>query len=332
MKFNYKSSGVDIEKADKMVDTYSDLAKSTTTEGVVGGLGGFGGMFQLDTSKYKQPILVSGTDGVGTKLELAIKYNAHSVVGQDVVAMCVNDIITCGAKPLFFLDYLAVGKLEPGTVKQLLEGITSACKKSEMALVGGETAEMPGFYAPSKYDVAGFSVGVVEKDNIIDGSKCKAGDVVIGIASNGIHSNGFSLVRKLIEHYPELEEDIDDILTPTEIYVPVAQKLIDELEVKAMAHITGGGIFNNIPRVLPEGLSCEIYTEKIDTPKIFKKMQSLGKIDDQEMYTTFNMGVGYVVVVPQDEADKALELIDAAGHSASCVGKLIDGSKKVILK
>ncbi|WP_350343284.1 phosphoribosylformylglycinamidine cyclo-ligase [Proteinivorax tanatarense] len=332
MKFNYKSSGVDIDKADKMVDTYSDLAKSTNTEGVVGGLGGFGGMFQLDTSKYGQPILVSGTDGVGTKLELAIKHNAHGVVGQDVVAMCVNDIITCGAKPLFFLDYLAVGKLDPNTVKQLLEGITAACKKSEMALVGGETAEMPGFYAPSKYDVAGFSVGVVEKDQIIDGSKCKEKDVLIGIASTGIHSNGFSLVRKLIEHYPQLEEHIEDILTPTEIYVPVVKKLLEKLEIKAMAHITGGGLVNNIPRVLPEGLSCVVYTDKIKTPEIFAKMQKLGEIDVKEMYTTFNMGVGYVVVVSELEADKALKIIQAAGYDATQIGELVAGGKKVILK
>ncbi|QNO15251.1 phosphoribosylformylglycinamidine cyclo-ligase [Alkalicella caledoniensis] len=300
MKFDYKSSGVDIEKANSLVDYYKECGEKTKRPGVLGSIGGFGGLFKLDVGEMKNPILVSSTDGVGTKLDLAIKYNKHEVVGQDLVGMCVNDIITCGAQPLFFLDYLATGKLEEETIKDLLLGVSDACVEVECALMGGETAEMPGFYPKGKYDVAGFCVGVVDQDKIIDGSKCSEGDIVLGLKSNGIHSNGFSLVRKLLEHYPELNEQMNDIMKPTKLYWKTVKALLNtNVEISAMAHITGGGILENIPRVIPKNLDCIIEENSWDIPNIFTQMQRLGNIDREEMFRTFNMGIGYILIVPE---------------------------------
>lgn len=291
---------MDIEKANSLVDYYKECGERTKRPGVLGSIGGFGGLFKLDIGEMKNPILVSSTDGVGTKLDLAIKYNKHKVVGQDLVGMCVNDIITCGAQPLFFLDYLATGKLEEETIKDLLLGVSDGCVEVECALMGGETAEMPGFYPKGKYDVAGFCVGVVDQDKIIDGSKCSEGDIVLGLKSNGIHSNGFSLVRKLLEHYPELNEQMDDIMKPTKLYWKTVKALLNtNVEISAMAHITGGGILENIPRVIPNNLDCIIEENSWDIPSIFTQMQRLGNIEREEMFRTFNMGIGYILIVPE---------------------------------
>ena len=330
MKFDYKSSGVDIDKANSLVDYYKECGQKTKRPGVLGSIGGFGGLFQLDTQNMKNPVLVSSTDGVGTKLELAIKHNKHQVVGQDLVGMCVNDIITCGAQPLFFLDYLATGKLEENTIKDLLLGISDACVEVECALMGGETAEMPGFYPKGKYDVAGFCVGVVDKEKIIDGSKCGEGDVVIGLKSNGIHSNGFSLVRKVLEHYPQLEESMDEIMQPTKLYWKIVKKLLSSpVQISAMAHITGGGILENIPRVIPKDLDCVLKEDSWVIPRVFKQMQELGNIEYVEMLKTFNMGLGYVIILPKGELKKAEEILLAEGVGYNVIGHLEKGSNQV---
>lgn len=332
MKFDYKSSGVDIEKANSLVDFYKECGEKTNRPGVLGSIGGFGGLFQLDTQGINNPVLVSSTDGVGTKLELAIKYNKHQVVGQDLVGMCVNDIITCGAQPLFFLDYLATGKLDEETIKDLLTGISDACVEVECALMGGETAEMPGFYPMGKYDVAGFCVGVVDKDTIIDGSKCQEGDVVIGLKSNGAHSNGFSLVRKILSHYPELEVNIDEIMQPTKLYWQIVKRLMNSpVKISAMAHITGGGILENIPRVIPKNLDCIIEMGSWEVPNVFKKMQSLGNVDTEEMLKTFNMGIGYVVIVPKEQKDLVLDILTSQNVPHDVIGHLEIGNNKVRL-
>lgn len=332
MNFSYKGSGVDIDKANSLVDFYKQCGKKTNRPGVLGSIGGFGGLFQLDLAGITSPVLVSSTDGVGTKLDLAIKYNKHQVVGQDLVAMCVNDIITCGAKPLFFLDYLATGKLDEDSIKDLLIGVTNACVEVEAALLGGETAEMPGFYPKGKYDVAGFSVGVVDKDKIIDGSKCKEGDVVIGLPSSGVHSNGYSLVRKLMEHFPQLEKMIDDILQPTLLYWRPVKKILDSnIKVSAMSHITGGGIIENIPRVIPAELDCILEKGSWDVPQIFKEMQRLGNIDEREMFKTFNMGIGYVIIVAEKELAEIKSIFTKENIDYSIIGSLQKGSNQVRL-
>lgn len=332
MDFSYKGSGVDIDKANSLVDFYKECGKKTKRPGVLGSIGGFGGLFQLNMEGIKNPVLVSSTDGVGTKLELAIKYNKHQVVGQDLVAMCVNDIITCGAQPLFFLDYLATGKLDEEAIKDLLIGITNACVEVEATILGGETAEMPGFYPQGKYDVAGFTVGVVDKDKIIDGSRCQEGDVVIGLPSSGIHSNGYSLVRKLMEHFPELTDMIDDILEPTNLYwQPVKKILSSNIKVSSMSHITGGGIIENIPRVIPEDLDCVIKRDSWEVPKVFKEMQRLGNIEETEMFKTFNMGIGYVIIIPENELASINSLLTAEGIGHRVIGSLQKGSNRVRL-
>ncbi len=337
----YKSAGVDVEAGYESVRLIKDDVKRTTIEGVLGGIGGFGGLFEMPTD-YKNPVLVSGTDGVGTKLRIAFLMDKHDTIGQDCVAMCVNDVACSGAKPLFFLDYLAVGKNYPERIAEIVKGVADGCVKAGCALVGGETAEMPGFYPEDEYDLAGFSVGIVEKDKITDGNRAKAGDKLIGISSSGVHSNGYSLVRKLfdlngenakanlMEYSDELGMTIGEaLLTPTRIYVKPLLKLIEEVGINTVSHITGGGFVENVPRMLPDGLKAVINKGTWDVLPIFNIMQKKGDIPDEDMYNTFNMGIGMIVAVDADKADAAVKCLAEAGEKASIIGELVEGDKDV---
>lgn len=325
---SYRDAGVDIEAGDALVEQIKPFAKRTMRPEVLGGIGGFGSLFAVP-KKFKEPILVSGTDGVGTKLKLAFELNKHDTVGIDLVAMSVNDILVQGAEPLFFLDYFACGKLEVGTAAQVIRGIAEGCEQSGCALVGGETAEMPGMYPAGEYDLAGFAVGCVDKENIINGSTISAGDVVLGLASSGAHSNGYSLIRKLITKSGiDFESDFDGrkfkdvVMAPTKIYVKSLLKLIDTLPVKGMAHITGGGITENIPRVLPAGLTAEISAKSWDLPALFKWLQAEGNITHAEMYKTFNCGIGMAVVVAKEHVSEAKALLTDAGETVYEIGHI----------
>jgi phosphoribosylformylglycinamidine cyclo-ligase len=327
---NYKSAGVDIEAGNTLVERIKPIAAKTRTAGVMSGLGGFGSMFELPLDRYKQPILVSGTDGVGTKLKLAIDLNQHNTVGIDLVGMCVNDIIVQGAESLFFLDYFATGKLDVDTAAAVIEGIGTGCELAGAALVGGETAEMPGMYADGEYDLAGFCVGIVEKEAIIDGSKVTAGNKLIGIASSGPHSNGYSLIRKIIErNKAPLTETLagkplsEHLLEPTRIYVKPLLELIKQVPVHAMAHITGGGITENLPRVLPEGLSASIDLNAWQFPAIFQWLQAQGNITQADMLTTFNCGIGMIVCVATEDEANAIATLIAQGEKAFTLGEII---------
>lgn len=333
---SYKAAGVDVTAGYKSVELMKKHVARTKIDGVVSGIGGFGGLFAPNFSGMQEPILVSGTDGVGTKLKLAMLLNKHDTIGIDAVAMCVNDIICCGAKPLFFLDYIAIGKNYPEKVAEIVSGIAEGCVQSECALVGGETAEHPGLMPVDDYDVAGFSVGIVDKPKMIDGSKLKAGDVLIGLRSSGVHSNGFSLVRKIFDineetinnTYPELDKPLGEtLLTPTKIYVKPLLALINEIDVKAVSHITGGGFYENIPRMLTDGLSAKINKEAIPVLPIFKLMQRVGNIPEHDMFNTFNMGVGMIVAVAKEDADKALAVLKANGEDAVVLGEVIEGNQ-----
>ncbi len=325
---SYRDAGVDIEAGDALVEQIKPFAKRTMRPEVLGGIGGFGSLFAMP-KKFKEPILVSGTDGVGTKLKLAFELNKHDTVGIDLVAMSVNDILVQGAEPLFFLDYFACGKLEVGTAAQVIKGIAEGCEQSGCALVGGETAEMPGMYPAGEYDLAGFAVGCVDKANIINGTTIAAGDVLLGLASSGAHSNGYSLIRKLIEKSGiDFESDFhgrkfkDVVMAPTKIYVKSLLKLIETLPVKGMAHITGGGITENIPRVLPAGLTAEIKATSWDLPPLFKWLQAQGNITHIEMYKTFNCGIGMAVVVAKEHAEQAKQLLQASGETVYEIGTI----------
>ena len=335
----YKQAGVDVEAGYESVRLIKDDVKKTTIEGVLGGIGGFGGLFEMPKN-YENPVLVSGTDGVGTKIRVAFLMDKHDTIGQDCVAMCVNDIACSGAKPLFFLDYIAIGKNVPEKVAQIVKGVADGCVLSGCALVGGETAEHPGMMPEDEYDVAGFSVGVVEKSKITDGKNAKAGNVLIGIASSGVHSNGFSLVRKefsvdektLSVHYDELGKTLGEtLLTPTKIYVKAVMSLLDSVKVKAISHITGGGFYENIPRSLPSGLSVKIARSDVQVLPIFDVIAKTGNIPERDMFNTFNMGVGMTVVVDKADADKAIEAIKAAGEEAYVLGELVDSDMGVII-
>lgn len=337
---SYKEAGVDVTAGYKAVELMKAHVAKTMTSGVLSGIGGFGGLFELDMTGISKPVLVSGTDGVGTKLKIAFLMDKHNTVGIDCVAMCVNDVICCGAKPQFFLDYIAVGKNVPEKVADIVSGVAEGCIQSECALIGGETAEMPGFYPVDEYDLAGFSVGVVDKDKILKPDTQKAGDVMIGIKSSGVHSNGFSLVRKvftvneqnLARHYSELGTTLGDcLLTPTKIYVKAVMKLLDTVNVKAISHITGGGFYENIPRSLPNGISVKIERSAVQVLPIFNVIQSVGKIPERDMFNTFNMGVGMTVVVDKNDVDKAIAAIKAAGEDAYVLGELVDGDDGVII-
>jgi len=323
---SYRDAGVDIEAGDALVEQIKPFAKRTMRPEVLGGIGGFGSLFAVP-QKYKEPILVSGTDGVGTKLKLAFELNKHDTVGIDLVAMSVNDILVQGAEPLFFLDYFACGKLEVGVAAQVIKGIAQGCEQSGCALVGGETAEMPGMYPPGEYDLAGFAVGCADKSKLIDGTTITAGDVVLGLASSGAHSNGYSLIRKLIEKSGiDFESDFhgrkfkDVVMEPTRIYVKSLLKLIEALPVKGMAHITGGGITENIPRVLPAGLTAEIKASSWQLPPLFQWLQAQGNIVPSELYKTFNCGIGMAVIVAQSHVAQAKQLLEASGETVFEIG------------
>ena len=326
---SYKDAGVDIDAGDALVERIKGVAKKTARREVLGGLGGFGALCEIPEG-YRQPVLVSGTDGVGTKLKLALELNRHESIGIDLVAMCVNDLVVTGAEPLFFLDYYATGHLNVDTAATVVTGIGEGCLQAGCALVGGETAEMPGMYEGEDYDLAGFAVGVVEKSEIIDGSKVKAGDVLIGIAASGVHSNGYSLVRKILAvSKADLKGTIagkpmaDVLMAPTRIYIKPLLSLIKTLPVHAMAHITGGGLPGNLPRVLPEGCDARIDEASWTWPPVFQWLQENGGVERFEMYRTFNCGVGMVVVVPADQADAAIAHLGAAGESAWRIGEII---------
>lgn len=328
----YADAGVDINEGAVAVEKMKSFVKDTFTKGVLGGLGGFGGLFELDLEGYKKPVLVSGTDGVGTKLKIAILKDQHDTVGIDLVAMCVNDILVQGAKPLFFLDYIATGKLESDKVADIVKGIAEGCKQSGAALIGGETAEMPGFYAEDDYDMAGFTVGIVEKSKIIDGSTIKEGDILVGLPSTGIHSNGYSLVRKLFfdklnlkinDTVKELNSTVGEVLiTPTKIYVNSVLSILDKVKVNGMVHVTGGGFIENIPRVLPEGLGANINLGSWDMLPIFPFMQEKGNIETIEMYKTFNMGIGFILIVDKNEVETLLSTVNSINEKAYVIGEV----------
>ncbi|UQZ88108.1 phosphoribosylformylglycinamidine cyclo-ligase [Deltaproteobacteria bacterium Smac51] len=339
---SYRDAGVDIEAGNLAVEKIKSAVRSTYRPEVMGDLGGFGGLFALGAGKYKDPVLVSGTDGVGTKLQIAFMMNRHNTIGQDVVAMCVNDVLTQGAEPLFFLDYLAVGKLDPDQAAQIVEGVAGACRESGCALIGGETAEMAGFYKTGEYDIAGFCVGAVEKSRILPSAEMKAGDVLIGLASSGLHSNGYSLVRKIcFEHMvfsidqdiPELGRPLgEELLEPTRLYPGLVLPLLTKYNVKGMVHITGGGFQENLPRVLPEGLTARVDPSAWDVPPIFKMLQKWGNVADQEMFRTFNMGLGLVMVVPPDEADSILAELSDSTIKCQPIGRLENGPRSAIVE
>ena len=323
---SYRDAGVDIDAGDALVDAIKPFAKKTLRDGVLGGIGGFGALFEVP-KKYREPVLVSGTDGVGTKLKLAFHLNKHDTVGQDLVAMSVNDILVQGAEPLFFLDYFACGKLDVGTAATVVKGIAEGCELAGCALIGGETAEMPGMYPDGEYDLAGFAVGAVEKSKIIDGSTIVPGDVVLGLASSGIHSNGFSLVRKIIERAnPDLSADFhgrslaDTLMAPTRIYVKPLLALMQNMAVKGMAHITGGGLVENIPRVLGEHLTAELHNGAWPMPPLFTWLQQHGGVADAEMHRVFNCGIGMAVIVAAADADEAVRQLGAAGEAVWKIG------------
>ncbi len=334
MSISYKDSGVDVERGYEAVRLMKEHVKSTYTSGVLGDLGSFGGFFAMPKD-IKRPVLVAGTDGVGTKLKYAIISGKHDTIGIDAVAMCVNDIVCQGARPLFFLDYFATGALSPEKVATVVAGIAEGCRQSGAALIGGETAEMPGFYRTGDYDIAGFAVGAVDKKKIINGSTIKPGDVLIGLKSSGIHSNGYSLVRKLFgENIYELNQfndelgakTIDVLLTPTRIYVKSILELIKNVNVKGIAHITGGGFIENIPRIFPEGVGCVIDTKSYEVPAVFRVMQQKAELTNEQIYNTFNMGIGMVVCVKKHDVKKAIAQLEATGEQCVVLGKTVKGS------
>ena len=336
---SYKAAGVDVTAGYKSVELMKQHVARTKIDGVVSGIGGFGGLFAPNVKDMEEPVLVSGTDGVGTKIKLAFLLDKHDTIGIDAVAMCVNDIICCGAKPLFFLDYIAIGKNYPEKVAEIVSGIAEGCVQSGCALVGGETAEHPGLMPIDEYDVAGFSVGIVDKKKIIDGSNLTEGDVLIGLRSSGVHSNGFSLVRKVFDiseetinnTYPELDGTLGEtLLTPTKLYVKPILALIEKVGVKAISLITGGGFYENIPRMLTDGFSAKINKDAIPVLPIFKVIERVGNIPEHDMYNTFNMGVGMMVAVAKEDAEKAIEVLKENGEDAVILGEVIKGEEGVV--
>jgi phosphoribosylformylglycinamidine cyclo-ligase len=331
-KTTYRSAGVDIDAGNEFVKLIKPLVKATSRPEVMADIGGFGGLFSLSTSKYKNPVLVSGTDGVGTKLKLAFMSDRHDTIGIDLVAMCVNDIVVQGAEPLFFLDYLATSRLDPAKGAEIVKGIASGCIQAGCALIGGETAEMPGFYSEGDYDLAGFAVGVVDRGNIIDGSSVTVGNRLIGIASSGLHSNGYSLARKVVfdrmglgilDELPGIGKSVaDELLTPTKIYVKTILNLLRDFSIKSIAHITGGGLLENIPRVLPHGCKGVIHGSSWQWPAIFRLLQDAGEIETGEMYRTFNCGVGMVLAVPENEVEDILIRLSGLNEQAFVIGEV----------
>lgn len=341
-QLTYREAGVDIDAGNKAVDLMKKHVRATYRPEVLGDIGGFGGLFALNTGKYREPILVSGTDGVGTKLCVAFMADKHDTIGQDAVAMCVNDILVQGAEPLFFLDYLAVGKLEPEKVATVVSGIAKACLESGCSLIGGETAEMASFYKNGEYDIGGFAVGVAERSKLITGQNIQPGDVLLGLPSSGLHSNGYSLVRKIcfdvkgfaIDQYiPELGKTLgEELLIPTNLYPKACLPLIEKFEIRGMVHVTGGGFYENIPRVLPEGCGVEVDATAWPVPKIFSLLQQWGNVAWPEMYRTFNMGIGMILVVPQAEVAGIQQDLAARGETSYVIGHVTEGPKEAILK
>lgn len=328
---SYKEAGVDIEAAEEFIHRIKPLIESTARPGVLTEIGGFSGLFSLKDFNLTEPVLVAATDGVGTKLLLAELLGKYDTVGQDLVAMCVDDVVVCGARPLFFLDYIATGKLDPIKMEAFIQGVVKGCQLAECALIGGETAELPGLYEPGKFDVAGFCVGVVDRARIIDGRACRPGDKVIGLASSGLHSNGYSLVRRLFSQ-EELSSALGlELLTPTRIYSPLILRLMKKVEVKALAHITGGGLVDNLPRVVPSGLSIEIEEKSWPVPEIFTEIQARGPVAKEEMYRTFNMGIGMAVIVSHQDGEKLLKILEEWGEAAWEIGQLVEGEGRVVL-
>ncbi len=335
----YAAAGVDITAGYRSVELMKQHIKRTMTPGSLSDLGGFGGLFELDLAGMEKPVLVSGTDGVGTKLKIAFLMDRHDTVGIDCVAMCVNDIICCGAKPLFFLDYIACGKNVPEKIADIVKGVAEGCVQSGAALIGGETAEMPGFYPEDEYDLAGYSTGVVDKAKVIDNTKMQEGDIVIALPSSGVHSNGFSLVRKVfdVEHC-DLKAPVEalggaslgeTLLTPTKIYVKPVLKLLEEVQVRGISHITGGGFYENIPRSIPDGLGAVIDKDSVRILPIFRLIQEAGNISERDMFNTYNMGVGMSIIVPADEKDRALEILRSCGEDAYVIGCVKKQEEKI---
>lgn len=337
--FTYKDAGVDIEAANKSVEMIKKWTEMTKRKEVLSSIGTFGGFFALDVEKYKEPVLVSGTDGVGTKLKIAQMTGRHDTVGIDLVAMCVNDILVHGAEPLFFLDYIAVGKLKPEMIEELVKGVSLGCREAGCALVGGETAELPGFYREDEYDLAGFAVGVVDKEKLIDGERIEEGDVIIALPSSGLHSNGYSLACRVLmeEAGYQLEDRVEELgktlaeelLTPTRIYVKPVLSLLTEVDVKGMAHITGGGLPENLSRIMPEGLTGEIEEEKLPFYPVFKLIQKWGRVKKEEMFRTFNLGAGFLIITPPHHLDKALKHLHVKGEKPIVIGKVRKGEERV---
>ncbi|MBQ5613723.1 MAG: phosphoribosylformylglycinamidine cyclo-ligase [Tidjanibacter sp.] len=335
MAKSYEAAGVNLEAGYEVVKRIKKHVASTARAGVMGNIGAFGGMFDLASLGYKEPILVSGTDGVGTKLKIAFEMDKHDTVGVDAVAMCVNDVLAQGAEPLFFLDYVAVGHNEPYKVEAIVSGVAEGCRQAGCALIGGETAEMPGMYEGGEYDIAGFTCGVVERSKLIDGTKVAVGDVLVGIASSGVHSNGFSLVRKVVadggldlhQAYPETgEKPLGEVLlTPTRIYVRQVLQVIAECDVHGISHITGGGFDENIPRILLEGQGVEVTEGSWEILPVFRLLERVGGLPHREMFNIFNMGIGMVIALPESDAQKAIDLLTAAGEKASVIGKVVEG-------
>lgn len=338
---SYKAAGVDVTAGYEAVDRIKPLVESTYIPGVMGTLGGFGGLFAPEVSGMKKPVLVSGTDGVGTKLKIAFLMDKHDTVGIDCVAMCVNDIICSGAKPLFFLDYLAVGKNIPARIESIVSGVVAGCRQAGCALIGGETAEMPGFYPEDEYDLAGFSVGIADQDRMLDGSTMVPGDLLIGLGSSGVHSNGFSLVRKVLgvdkdrlaQQIPDLGCTLgEELLKPTRIYVRAVDCLLTHgVHIRAISHITGGGLYENVPRMMKPGLTARIEVSAFPVPPIFGVIAQAGKIDPRDMYNTFNMGVGLILALPKDEVGQAMDLLSRAGERAYVIGEVVSGDDGVRL-
>ncbi len=335
-KLTYKDAGVDTKEGERAVSLIKEEVKKTFNKNVLTGLGSFGSLYQLELGEMKEPVLVSGTDGVGTKLKLAFDMDKHDTIGQDCVAMCVNDILCQGAKPLFFLDYIATAKVEAEKIAEIVKGIANACVLAECALVGGETAEMPGFYQANEYDIAGFAVGIVDKSRIINGERIKSGDVVIGIPSSGLHSNGFSLARKVLfekmgystgEQIQGMNMTLGErLLTPTNLYTKECKAVFPDNKVLGIAHITGGGFYENIPRIIPKGLGVEINKSKISIPSIFELIQKCGNIDEEEMFATFNMGIGLIMVARAEEVEAVMDRLLKVNNQVSIIGEIVKGS------
>ena len=337
---SYKAAGVDITAGYRSVELMKQYVSRTMNEHCIGGLGGFGGLFELDCTGIQHPVLISGTDGVGTKLRIAMLLDRHDTVGIDCVAMCVNDVICAGAKPLVFLDYIACGKNVPEKIADLVKGVAEGCVQAGAALVGGETAEMPGFYPEDEYDMAGFSVGMVDKEKMIDGTGIRPGDALIGVASSGVHSNGYSLVRKTLgineksvrRYIDEFGKTLgEELLTPTKIYVKTIQSLMGKVDVKGISHITGGGFYENVPRMLPDGVCAKIEKRALPVPPVFELIAKTGNIPERDMYNTFNMGAGLVLAVAAEDASRAVAAISAAGEQAYVIGECVAGDKGVEL-